>query len=257
MAAATQANGFFGAFLKFAGFDGIVVHGRAKDWLYLYIHDGTAELKDARYLLGKDTWDTEDTIKQGLKRQSSVFSIGPAGENLVRFAAIVGDHAHVAGHNGVGAVMGSKKLKAIAVERGSHEIPIARPEIFAEKAKALYEDAARKDPNLSKWGTGHGYPLLHSIGQLPVKNYTTSIFPENANFSGESIRTNFKVKPSTCWACRTAHCRIIEITEGPYAGFVGEEPEYEGMAAMSSVIGQTIRQPPLSWAIRLTAWAWI
>jgi aldehyde:ferredoxin oxidoreductase len=237
MAGTTQANGFFGAYLKFSGFDGIVIQGQARDWQYLYIHDGTAELRDAKHLMGKNTWDTEDALKEELKNQCSVYSIGPAGENLVRFAAIVGDHGHVAGHNGSGAVMGSKKLKAIAAERGHMEIPIANPEKMAEAANALYEDAFKKDPNMSKWGTGHGYPMLTASGQLPVKNYTTNIFADAGKFSGESLRTNFKVKPSTCWACKTAHCRIVEITEGPYAGFIGEEPEYEGSAAMSALIG--------------------
>jgi aldehyde:ferredoxin oxidoreductase len=239
MAGASQANGYFGAFLKFAGFDGIIVHGKAKRWLYLHIHDGTAELRDARHLQGKDTWETEDTIKQGLSRQCSVYSIGPAGENLVRFSAIVGDHGHVVAHNGLGAVMGSKKLKAIAAERGRGKFPIAEPERLSKTAKLLIENAKKLDPNMELWGTAWAYPLVHSIGQLPVKNYTTSIWPNPDRFSGQYLRTHFKVTTSTCWACRMAHCRMTEVTEGPYAGFVGEEPEYEGLAAMSSAIGQT------------------
>jgi aldehyde:ferredoxin oxidoreductase len=238
LAVATQANGYFGAYLKFSGFDGVVLQGKARDWKYLYIHDGTAELRDARSLMGKNTWETEDAVKSGLNNQCSVFSIGPAGENLVRFAAIVGDRGHVAGHNGVGAVMGAKKLKAIVAEKGNFKIPMADPDKAAAAASALIEDATKKDPNMSKWGTGHGYPMLYKTGQLPVRNYTTNLFPAADKFSGEYMRTNFKVTPTTCWACRTAHCRLIEITEGPYAGFSGEEPEYEGSAAMSSVIGQ-------------------
>ena len=118
LAASSQANGFFGAFLKMNGFDGIVVDGAAKGWRYLYIHDGIAELRDATYLLGKDTYETEDILRSELgNKQLSVCCIGPAGENLVRFAAIVANKGHVAGHNGLGAVMGSKKLKAIAVSR--------------------------------------------------------------------------------------------------------------------------------------------
>jgi aldehyde:ferredoxin oxidoreductase len=239
LAVATQANGYLGAYLKFSGFDGIVIQGKARSWKYLYVHDGTAELRDAQDLLGKNTWETEDTVKEGLKGQSTVFSIGPAGENLVRFAAIVGDHGHVAGHNGVGAVMGSKKLKAIAVQRGHAEVPIFDPERFSAAANALYEDTIKKDPNMAKWGTLHGYPMLHAMGQLPVRNYTTSIFPDVDKFSAEYVRSHFKVKTVTCWACRIAHTREIEITEGPYAGFIGEEPEYEGAAAMSSLISQT------------------
>jgi len=239
MAGASQANGYFGAFLKFAGFDGVIVQGKAKRWLYLYIHDGTAELHDAQHLQGKDTWETEDTIKKGASRRCSVYSIGPAGENLVRFAAIVGDHGHVAAHNGLGAVMGSKKLKAIAVERGKTAITVKEPERLSKAAKLLVENAKKLDPNMELWGTAWAYPMLHSIGQLPVKNYTTSIFPNNEKFGGEYLRTHFKAKPSTCWACGIAHCRMTEVTEGPYTGFAGEEPEYEGLAAMSSAIGQT------------------
>jgi aldehyde:ferredoxin oxidoreductase len=239
MAGACQANGYFGAFLKFAGFDGIIIQGRAKRWLYLYIHDGTAELRDARHLLGKDTFETEDTIKEGASRQCSVYSIGPAGEKLVRFACIVGDHGHVVAHNGLGAVMGAKKLKAIAVERGRKAFAVAEPARLSELAKALVDSAIKADPNLGPLGTSWIVPMLTRAGQLPVKNYTTSIFPDSEKFSGEYLRSHFKVKPSTCWACRMTHCREIEVTEGPYTGFAGEEPEYEGMAAMGPVIGQT------------------
>jgi aldehyde:ferredoxin oxidoreductase len=239
MAGATQANGYFGAFLKFSGFDGIVLQGRAAKWQYLYIHDGQAELRDASHLLGLNTWQTEDTIKAELKEQCSVFCIGPAGENLVRFAAIAGDHGHVAGHNGSGAVMGSKKLKAIAVKRGNRPVPVFNQELMVESATIMIEDALKKDPGLPVTGTGTGYAIMNVTGQLPVKNYTTNVFPEFERFTGQSLRTNFKMKTSTCWSCRIAHCRTFEITDGPYAGFEGEEPEYEGVAAMSALIGQT------------------
>jgi aldehyde:ferredoxin oxidoreductase len=238
-AGASQANGYFGAFLKFSGFDGVVVQGKAKKWLYLHIHDGTAELLDAGHLQGKDTWETEDTIKQGISRQCSVFSIGPAGENLVRFACICGDRGHVVSHNGLGAVMGSKKLKAIVAERGRKKVPIAQPDQMSKAAEALYQNAVEVDPNMGAWGTAWIYPKMVTWGMLPIKNYTTSIWPIADRFSGEYLRTHFKATKSTCWACRIAHCRMTEVTEGPYTGFVGEEPEYEGLAAMSSVIGQT------------------
>jgi aldehyde:ferredoxin oxidoreductase len=239
MAGASQANGFFGAFLKFAGFDGIVVRGKANHWSYLYVHDGTAEIRDAQHLLGKDTWETEDALKKEIGKQCSVYSIGPAGEHLVRFAAVAGDHGHVAGHNGLGAIMGSKMLKAVVAERGKGTVKVAEPDILTEKAKALIDNALKSDPMLAQWGTAFIYPRIYRSGSLPVKNYTTNIFPEPERFGGEVIRTKFKVKVETCWACQLRHCRTTEVTEGPYKGFVGEEPEYEGLAAMSSVIGQT------------------
>lgn len=239
MAGATQANGFFGSFLKFAGYDGIVVHGKAKKWQYLYVHGGAAELRDAEHLVGKDTWETEDAIKKEVGSRCSVFGIGPAGENLVRFAAVVGDHGHVAAHNGMGAVMGSKKLKAIVAERGRRVVPVADPEGLTKAAEAIFEFSLKVNAGLAKWGTAEAFPMLYRAGILPVRNYTTNIFPEPERFHGDSLRTRFKTKVTTCWACRLSHTRLTEVTEGPYAGFVGEEPEYEGLAAMSSVIGQT------------------
>jgi aldehyde:ferredoxin oxidoreductase len=238
MAGASQANGFFGAFLRFSGLHGIIIQGAAKKWTRLHIHDGTAELVDAEHLIGKDTWETEDAVGAEIGSKCSVYSIGPAGENLVRFAVIVGDHGHVASKNGLGAVMGSKKLKCVSVERGKMTVPVAEPERLSQSAKALIEDAMKVDPNLSKSGTAFAFEIFYPMGALPVRNYTTNIFPEWENFKGSSIRSHFKVKPVPCWACRQTHVGTIEITEGPYKGFQGEEPEYEQLAAMGPVIDQ-------------------
>jgi aldehyde:ferredoxin oxidoreductase len=151
MAGASQANGFFGAFLRFTGLHGLIIQGAAKKWTRLHIHDGTVKLLDAEHLVGKDTRETEDTIRKEVGKRCSVYSIGPAGENLVRFAAIVGDHGHVVAHNGLGAVMGSKKLKAISVERGRVQVPIADPARLSTGAKELFEMAVKADPNLGKY----------------------------------------------------------------------------------------------------------
>jgi len=239
MAGSSQANGFFGTYLKFCGFDGVIVHGKASDWCYLYIQEGKAELRDARDLVGKDTLETEDTIRNRLGKRCSVYGIGPAGENLVRFAAIFGDHGHVAAHNGLGAVMGSKKMKAIAVERGHKPVPIADPGRYAEAIKEFVKNFHQNQNPLFQYGTASLVTMAARIGWLPVKNYTTSSFPEYERFTGESLRANFKTKPTPCWACRKGHTCSIQIEDGPFAGFVGEEPDYEGVAAMGSLIGQT------------------
>src|SRR5919198_17284 len=129
-AGATQANGYLGAFLRQNGFDAIVLTGRAPRPTYLLIRDGGAELRDAGHLWGVDTWKVEDVLRAEhgtTEKGMSVFSIGPAGERLVRFAALVGDRGHVAAHNGVGAVLGAKRLKAIATARGKQPIPIHDP----------------------------------------------------------------------------------------------------------------------------------
>jgi aldehyde:ferredoxin oxidoreductase len=239
MAGSSQANGFLGTYLKFSGFDGVIVQGAAKEWKYLRIHEGTAELCDAGELIGKDTLETEDAVRAKLGKNWSVYGIGPSGENLVRFAAIFGDHGHVAAHNGLGAVMGSKKLKAIAAERGHQPIEVADPVRYAAAVKEFVKNFQESQNPLFQYGTADLVGLAKKLGWLPVKNYTTSDFPEFEKFTGQSIRANFKTKATPCWACRKGHSCSIQIEEGPYAGFVGEEPDYEGVAAMGSLIGQT------------------
>ncbi len=254
-AVATQSNGFFGAFLRFAGYDGIILQGRAKRWVYLYIDRGKAELRDASHLVGKDTWETSDHIKGEFgkgEREMSVASIGPAGENLVKYACIFVDKGHTASHNGVGAVMGSKKLKAIAVARGRARPALKDKEGVSAIGKRFYDDVVN-DPiareGIYRWGTLNLLrdraitPYNPGDGIIPVKNYTTSIYdiePDKLEkFSGPYIRSHFEPKPSPCWGCRFHHCHMMTITEGPFKGYVGEEPEYECFAAFGPLIGVT------------------
>jgi aldehyde:ferredoxin oxidoreductase len=231
---ATQANGYFGAYLRFNGLAGIVVYGASDRWVYLYIHDGQAELRDAQHLLGKDTWETEESIKRELgynERGMSVFGIGPAGENLVKFAGVIGDRGHAAAHNGSGAVMGSKRLKAIAVARGKVSVPLYDRELVASLAKEMHEDATGtpQGKNAFDWGTSMNFPGMLAVGSLPVKNMNTNLFPNYKPFLGENYRNSksFEIKPSPCWACAAHHLHIMKVMDGSYAGYVGEEPEYE------------------------------
>jgi len=248
--ASSQANGFFGTYLRSSGFDGIIVQGASDKEVYLHVYDGTAELRDAGHLVGKDTYTVEGMIKEELqrgKRETSILSIGPAGENLVRFALIFTDMGHVAAHNGVGAVMGSKKLKAIAVDRGKSVVPIKDSEVVLRSGKEI---RARVQEHkfynmIATEGTIGG--VFHNAkgktGHLPVRNYATSFYvidPDQLDkYASPSIRLNFKAKPSPCWACSARHCHMEEIPEGKYAGRVVEEPEYEAMAAWSALVGVT------------------
>jgi len=239
--ASTQANGFFGAYLKFSGFDGILVQGAARDWKYLYIHDGAAELRDARQLVGQNTWEIEDTIKKELgysETGMSVFSIGPAGENLVKFAGVFGDRGHSASHNGAGAVWGSKKLKAVAVSRSAGKVAVADAQKIAEISRAISEDF--KEHIVYQWGTSKGFVGTLKVGELPVKNYTTNFFPEWEKFDGAYVRSHFKRKNHPCWACPSpGHSGFLTVTEGPYTGYFGKDPEYEEWADYGPQIGQT------------------
>jgi aldehyde:ferredoxin oxidoreductase len=240
----TQANGFFGAYLKWSGYDALILQGALKEWSYLYIHNGVVDIKDAGFLLGKTTTEVDALVKQDLKKgdhEVSVMSIGPAGENLVRFACISTDMGHMAAHNGVGAVMGSKKVKAIAIERTKNPVVYKDSETIARTGKELLNIAMNNIPRPHVEGTVGGVLMGTATGSLCVKNYTTSIntmSPEVLQtFSAQSIRERFDAKPSPCWACPAKHCHMMKIKEGKYAGREFEEPEYEGMSSFSSLVG--------------------
>jgi len=240
MAASTQANGFFGAFLRFSGFDGLVIQGRSSSPTFLFIHDGKVEFRDATHLMGKGTLETEEVIKKELSlgRKLSVFAIGPAGENLVRFASIVGDGGHVAAHNGMGAVMGSKNLKAVAAHYGSLRPPIKDAVRLSTLAKDLLEDSKNFNNGLLyKWGTMNVFPRAVKAGFLPIKNYTTNVIKDYEKLLAEYTRTHFEIKPRPCWACGLRHVHHVRVTEGPYEGLEGEEPEFECVNAWGPLTG--------------------
>jgi aldehyde:ferredoxin oxidoreductase len=243
LAGATQANGYLGAFLRSQGYDGLIVQGQADRLTHLYIDENGVQFRDAADLAGLGVWEMEDRVREaeGLTdKQLSVFGIGPAGEHMVRFAAFVGDRGHVASHNGVGAVLGSKKLKAISCKRGKERPFVANTAGVNETVKPLFEDAkAFGGGNLWNWGTAGGLSGAARGGWLPIKNYTTCVFPEHEQINGQVLREHFEWKNNPCWACQMACCKITTVTEGPYTGFSGEEPEYEGMAGMGSQLGIT------------------
>ncbi|MFX0200297.1 MAG: aldehyde ferredoxin oxidoreductase family protein, partial [Candidatus Hodarchaeota archaeon] len=243
LAGSSQANGYWGAFLKSCGYDGIVIYGRADRWSYLFINGEKVELRDATHLLGKDTLETQELIHKelGVKGRASIYCIGPAAENRVSFSVIIGDASHTVSKNGLGTVLASKNLKAIAICRGDFKAQIKDNELLRKISKELHEKAiAYRDGSRHKWGTNGSFSPLHAIGALPVKNYTTNLFPEHEKMNGEYVRNHFeKVGRNTCFNCGIHHNLIMRITEGSFKGIVAEEPEYEAFAAFGSQIGQT------------------
>jgi aldehyde:ferredoxin oxidoreductase len=241
LAGCSQANGYFGVYLKFSGFDGIIFQGKAPELVYLCIKDGKAELRDARNLAGKDLFEMEDAIRAELGakgKQISVYGIGPAGENLVRHASVGGDNGHFAAHNGLGAVLGSKNVKAVVTYRGKTNFAIKDTERLKKANLAMFEHAKTFGP-FYQWGTGGGFSAIHDMGALPVRNYATNLFPAHEKMNGQYMRTHYKIKSQPCYQCHVAHVKEVEVTEGPYKGFVGEEPEYEQLAAWGPQIGNT------------------
>ncbi len=248
-ATSTQANGFFGAALKYSGYDAIVFQGQAKRWVYCFVHDDVVELRDAAHLLGKDTWETQDVLmaEHGLSgHQMSVYSIGPAGENLVKFAAIQGDYGHVASKNGCGAVTGAKRLKALAIVRGTKALRAFDPRGLIQTADEIGYDL-RTNPtakSLYEYGTLPGVMNLLGLGALPIKNYTTNLAPAGVDMSlweAPSLRAGFDHRGHQCNACGMHHCHMQVLPSGPHRGEVVDEPEYEGWSGAGWTIGLTDR----------------
>ncbi len=244
-AGCSQANGYFGAYLRLCGLNGLIIQGKAESLKHLYVDSESSELKDAEWLRGMDTYRTADLVKHeyGCKeRDLAVASMGPAGENLVKFAGIFFDHGHSASHNGLGAVMGSKGLKAIAVKRGKCKVPIGDEGRVREISKKLIENVKEQSRATYDYGTLNGLHSNAERNMIPVKNYTTSTWRIDEErwrrFTGQYIRERFSVRRNSCWACQVHHCDIMKITEGPYAGEELEEPEYEQFAAWAPAIGQ-------------------
>jgi aldehyde:ferredoxin oxidoreductase len=229
-----QANmgGRWGAELRFAGLDGLVITGRAPSPVYLWIHDAEerVEFRDAVHLWGRDTFETHDRVREEVDPRAQVACIGPAGENLVGLAGVMtGGQAHnrAAGRSGLGALMGSKNLKAIAV-RG-HEKPA-----YADQARfrAAVLDAngiiRQGSESLSLLGTAGGVPNVEYHGDLPLKNWREGSWPEGAKaISGKVIRESVWVRDTYCFACPIGCGKVVELKDGPYAGVWGEGPEYE------------------------------
>ncbi len=245
----SQSGGFFPAELKFAGFDGIVIKGKASKPVYLWIKDGQVEIRDASHLWGKITGDAEAMLKEELEDERiEVLQIGPAGENLVRFAALISMSNRANGRTGMGAVMGSKNLKAIAVRGAS------KPEIAdRKKLLALTRAGTKAFPDsdvfgLGKYGTAEVVMPQNRAGGLPTYNFNSGTFAHCEDISGETMFDNFLLGADrnmqntkgrdTCYSCTVRCKRVVEIQEGPYPvdpHYGG--PEYETLATFGSYCG--------------------
>lgn len=239
--ARARSNGSFAPELKFAGFDGVVVTGKADRPVYLWIHEGESEIRDATDLWGKDTHETMESIPKELgDPKVKVACIGQAGEVLSRGACIVSNGGHVAARGGQGAIMGSKKLKAIAV-RGTNKIPVhdsdALNKIVVEWRKLAL--ATKHGQNLRDFGTAGRADWSKAREFWPIKNLTSNQIEKAENYSGEYLVGKYpttKKGETVCFNCPYLHDRTIEIPEGPYKG-VYAFPEYEDCAGFGANLG--------------------
>ncbi len=233
-----EVGGFWGAELKRAGWDAIVVTGAAASPVYLWIKDDAVELRDASHLWGLEVMDTEETLKAEVgERLARVCEIGPAGENRVRIAGIVNDFKDIAGRGGLGAVMGSKKLKAIVV-KGSRILPLADPPKVKEVGRWVADTLQQSHWAFHNFGTGMGLDGYTRVGGMAVRNYEGGPFEEAAEISAEAlVEKGYRVKMEACWAC-AVRCKKVVKMEQPYQidpKYGG--PEFESIAALGSDCG--------------------
>jgi len=237
--ARTEAAGFFGPELKFAGFDAIIIRGAADKPVYLWINDGQVEIRDGASLWGQDNWETLESLRQltGEKRVR-VVSIGPAGEQLVSYACLQNDLEHFNGRTGMGAVMGSKNLKAIAV-RGTAKLAMADPDKVKEIGSWHRERIKTHPPNvgLSKFGTSVLVEGVNASGFMPTRNFKEGQFEGADKLSAEPYHETIFHSRGTCWQCSVACKRRVELEDADYPldkRFGGVE--YESLAAFGSML---------------------
>jgi aldehyde:ferredoxin oxidoreductase len=247
----SNSGGYWGPELKFAGYDMLILEGKASSPCYLWIYNDTVEIRDADHLWGKTVWETEEELRTELGVPDSVIaSIGPAGENLVRFACIMNDLHRAAGRSGVGAVMGSKNLKAIAV-RGTGGVKLADPLAFMKGMWDMREKL-RESPvtaeGLPMYGTEVLVNVINEHGALPTNNHQSSVFDQAENISGETLTETRLVANKACFSCAIA-CGRVSVLPGEAASkyevstsprnwkIAGEGPEYEAAWAMGAECG--------------------
>lgn len=233
----SQAGGFFPAELKFAGFDGIVVHGRAEKPVYLWIHNGEAELRDASHLWGRVTHEVEQTLWEEVgDKRAQVLQCGPAGEKGVRFAALINMSNRANGRTGMGAVMGSKNLKAIVV-RGKQRPEIADPEAFKALAKWGTEHTKERMEGMTLFGTSGIVGSQQKRGGLPTRNYSSGVFEGFQAISGPTMRETILKSNDTCYACSVRCKRVVEVDDRYKVDEVYGGPEYETVSTFGSYCG--------------------
>lgn len=237
----SNSGGQWASELKYAGYDHLIIQGRASKPVYLWIDDDQVLIKDAHHLWRSDTWKTTKIIKEHLAdTEIQIACIGPAGENLVKFACIISNYARAAGRCGMGTVMGSKNLKAIAV-RGSKDVEVARPDEFiriaAESTRKIVEDpgyAVR-----STQGTMSLVRMMQESGCLPTRNFNSGVFEAMEDISAETFLRKYVTGSRGCFSC-PIHCsHFYNVSKGPYIGTFGEGAEYESIISYTSKCGSS------------------
>jgi len=226
--AGSNSGGAFGPELKYAGYDALIIEGKAAKPVYLWIKNDEVEIRDAGAIWGHTTPDTTDLVRAETDEDAKVACIGPGGEHLSPIATVMNEMHRAAGRSGVGAVMGSKNLKAIAVF-GTGAVTVADPERFKTavmKARKMIQEHPVGGTGLKAYGTDVLVNILNQTGALPTRNYQDGYFPTADKIGGESLAAKQLVRPKGCFSCIISCGRVTKVDNPAYAGF-GEGPEYE------------------------------
>lgn len=238
----SSCGGTLGVMLKRCGVDGLLFTGKAAKPTYLHLFDGKAELRDATALWGKDTYEINEVMGAAFKEETgkapTVFSIGPAGENLVKYAAIMNDAKNAAGRCGMGAVMGSKNLKAV-VCWGNQKVKFADDAALDELRKMHMEKLKASLPveSISQFGTDGGMDLGNMTGDVPVRNWAQGVWDEGIEkLNGPTMAETILTKRHACFGCSVGCKRVVKVDEEPWVVPEGAGPEYETVCTFGTMM---------------------
>ena len=234
--AKSEVGEFWGAELKSAGFDAVIIHGKSPKPVYVWINDGKAQIKDATHLWGQFTKETEAAIQSDLnEKRARIAMIGPGGENLVKFSCLMHGPKDAAGRGGLGAIMGSKNLKAVAV-RGTKSPAMARPEDVKQLRQWIL-DNMDKVSRFHDFGTGANMDWFERQGNLPTRNFRDGAFPEVDKLSAQTIKDTIRIGMEGCYACPVRCKKVVELKEPYVVDPAYGGPEYETLGALGSNCG--------------------
>jgi len=234
----SNCGGYFGPELKFAGVDAVVITGASDGPVSLWIHDGIVEIEDAKDLWGLDTVETEGALRRRKGDENiKVACIGPAGENLVPYASIQATPSRSFGRSGLGAVMGSKNLKAVAV-RGTARPPIASPQAFTALAREMHRRLRENEffPSLARYGTSGLVPIANETGRFPTRNFQRGDYVHADMIGGDALRDQFWEKDDGCFACPIRCDKVYRVRAGEFAGAVTSSLEYETLNSFGAAV---------------------
>jgi len=235
--ACSNAGGYFGSALKHAGFDMIIIEGKAKEPVYLWIYKGITELRSAKDIWGKASDEADKILREKTHPKAETMEIGPAGEKQSLVANVMFNGHRAAGRTGVGAVLGSKNFKGIAV-KGNLGVKVAEPEKFMEavyKTREILSKDAFSGGGAAMLGTAMLVNVINGVGAFPTKNAQDAYFPEAEKISGETLRERNLIRNEGCAECPIGCGRVTEIKEGKYKGAHGGGPEYESVWALGAM----------------------